>query len=180
MQSQTPNEPDSPATARTPQTHGGDSVASAQRKRRILAVAALAVAAGTLALLAFGGLGENLVYYWSPSELMADPDKARGATIRLGGLVSEGSIRRGADGLTLDFEVTDGDSVVPVHAEAVPPAMFREGIGVVLEGRLLDNGTFETKRLMVKHDNEYRAPDYEDEKSMDELIKTMQFEQTDT
>ena len=149
-------------------------------RRRLLAVLALAVGAAAFSFLAFGNLGDNLVYYWSPTELAEAGDKAEGATIRLGGLVAENSVRRGKDGLILDFEVTDGEQTIPVHAEAVPPAMFREGIGVVLEGSLGKDGVFQTQRLMVKHDNEYRAPDEKDERSMEELMKSMQFESSDT
>ncbi|MEZ5332309.1 MAG: cytochrome c maturation protein CcmE [Thermoanaerobaculia bacterium] len=147
-----------------------------RRNRRLLIVAALVVAAGVLAFLAFGGIGENLVYYWSPSELVAAGESARGASIRLGGLVAPGSIERGADGLTMRFAVTDGKATVPIQARAVPPAMFREGIGVVVEGTMDDAGTFETERLMVKHDNQYRAPSGDGDPDMEELMSSMQFE----
>lgn len=147
-----------------------------RRNRRLLIVAALLVAGGVLAFLAFGGIGENLVYYWSPSELIAAGAKAQGASIRLGGLVAPGSIEREPDGLTLRFAVTDGKATIPIEARAVPPAMFREGIGVVVEGTLDDAGTFETERLMVKHDNQYRAPAEGEEPDMDELMSSMQFE----
>lgn len=149
---------------------------SEKGRRRLITLVALLVAAGALGYLAFGGVGENLVYYWSPSELYEAGAKAEGATIRLGGLVAPGSVVRGTDGLTLRFEVTDGTNSVPVTAKAVPPAMFREGIGVVVEGTLLDGGTFETQRLMVKHDNEYQAPGTEDDRGMEELMETLQIE----
>jgi len=150
---------------------------SGERKRRtIFIIAAILVAAGTLAYLASGGISENLVYYWSPTELQEAGDEAIGASIRLGGLVAPGSVQRAADGLTLHFEVTDGECQVPVYASAVPPAMFREGIGVVVEGTMRTDGTFETRRLMVKHDNEYRAPEEGQELDMEKMIQSMQFE----
>lgn len=145
-----------------------------KRNRRLLAVLALTIAGLALAFLATGGLGENLVYYWSPSELHAAGTKANDAMVRLGGLVVPGSIERGADGLDLRFAVTDGAAIVPVTARTVPPAMFREGIGVVLEGRMGSDGTFHTQRLMVKHDNEYRAPGEGDERSVRELVKSLE------
>lgn len=148
--------------------------------RRLLAVGALLVAGGAFAFLAFGNIGDNLVYYWTPSELLEAAGKAQGADVRLAGLVEQGSLVRGTDGLTLDFSVTDGKSSIPVRAQAVPPAMFREGIGVVLEGTLGSDGRFTTSRLMVKHDNQYRAPDTPEEKSIEELIKTLQFDSQDT
>ncbi len=149
-----------------------------RKRRRILAVLTLLIAGGVLAYLAFGGIGENLVYYWSPSELREAGERAVGASIRLGGLVEPGSIERQADGLTMSFAVTDGTQSVPVVARAVPPAMFREGIGVVVEGTMGRDGHFETQRLMVKHDNEYRAPGEGEEKDMKELMKSLQFEET--
>jgi len=147
-------------------------------RRRVLAIAAVLISAGVLAFLAFGGIGENLVYYWSPSELKAAGSEAAGATIRLGGLVEEGSVERSEDGLTLKFAVTDGESSVPIVTRSVPPAMFREGVGVVVEGSIGSNGQFETHRLLVKHDNQYRAPDEGDSLKMEELMKSMQFERS--
>jgi cytochrome c-type biogenesis protein CcmE len=143
------------------------------RRRRILTVAAIAVVAGVLAFVAYGNIGGNLVYYWSPKEVQAAGRKAVGASIRLGGLVAPGSIDRAATGLDLRFTVTDGDATVPVHASAVPPAMFREGIGVVVEGTLREDGVFESRRLMVKHDNEYRAPGADDDRDIRELMKSL-------
>ena len=151
-----------------------------RRRRLVITLVAVAISAGVLGYLAFGGIGENLVYYWSPTELKASGDRAVGASIRLGGLVEPGSIEREADGLTLRFAVTDGEESVRVAAETVPPAMFREGIGVVVEGTLRDDGWFETHRLMVKHDNEYAAPGEEQELDIKELMKSMQFDESDT
>lgn len=146
---------------------------SEQRRRRLLVVVALAIAAGVLAFLAFGGIGENLVYYWTPSELLAAGESGREATVRLGGVVVPGSIRHDTAGETLRFAVTDGAATVPVVAQAVPPAMFREGIGVVLEGKL-GGDTFETRRLMVKHDNKYSAPGEGEEPDMERLVRTLE------
>lgn len=147
------------------------------RKRRlVLAAFAILITVGVLAYLAFGGIGENLVYYWSPTELRAAGDKAVGANIRLGGLVAPGSIVRDENGLTLKFDVTDGEDTVPVYANSVPPAMFREGIGVVVEGTMLSSGEFQTHRLLVKHDNQYQSPGEGEELDMKELMKSMQFE----
>jgi cytochrome c-type biogenesis protein CcmE len=150
-----------------------------RRRRVILTVIALVVSTGVLAYLAFGGIGENLVYYWSPSELRDSGEQAIGANIRLGGLVEPGSIERDPNGLSLRFSVTDGTESVRVAAQTVPPAMFREGIGVVVEGTMGTDGWFETQRLMVKHDNEYAAPGEGDELDMKELMKSMQFDETD-
>ena len=152
---------------------------SRERTRRlVLAVAAVAISAAVLAFLAFGGIGENLVYYWSPSELEDAGNEAVGATIRLGGLVEPGTVERSPDGLTLKFAVTDGGSSVPIVTSSVPPAMFREGVGVVVEGTVRRDGSFETNRLLVKHDNQYRAPGEGEEMEVEALMESMQFERS--
>ena len=148
---------------------------SKAKGRRILSlVLPLVVAAGALAYLAFSSVGENLVYYWSPSELRAKGETAVGAVVRLGGLVEPGSIDRTGGDLTLRFAVTDGEQSVPVYAQAVPPAMFREGIGVVLEGRMGEDGIFNCHRLMVKHDNEYRAPREGEKPDMERMMRSLE------
>jgi cytochrome c-type biogenesis protein CcmE len=139
-------------------------------KTRLFAIAALAVAGGAIAFLAHGGLGDNLVYYWGPTELRANAEKAIGATIRLGGQVAPGSIQY--DGANkLSFEVTDGKEKVLVRATGMPPAMFRENIGVVVEGTMTREGHFTSSRLMVSHDNEYRAPKPGEAVDTEALIK---------
>jgi cytochrome c-type biogenesis protein CcmE len=149
-------------------------------RRRLLAIVVLLLAGGIFAFFALGDIDENLVYYWGPTELLEKRAQAEGAAVRLGGLVVPGSVRQSADSLDLDFEVTDGKSNVAVHAETVPPAMFRGGIGVVLEGELDAGGVFQSSRLMIKHDNEYRAPGAEDDRSVEELVRSLRFEPSDT
>lgn len=152
---------------------------SRERTRRlVLAIAAVAISAAVLAFLAFGGIGENLVYYWSPTELQAAGSDATGATIRLGGLVEPGTVQRSDDGLTLRFAVTDGETSVPIVTKSVPPAMFREGVGVVVEGTIRRDGSFETNRLLVKHDNQYRAPGEGEELEIEALMESMQFDRS--
>ncbi|MBI3182053.1 MAG: cytochrome c maturation protein CcmE [Myxococcales bacterium] len=131
------------------------------RNRFILAVALL-VAAGALAFIAFGDIGKNLVYYWSPSEMLAQGERAFGPTIRLGGVVQPGSVEWSAQKTSVKFRVADShkseSASVVVHCEQTPPQMFREGIGVVVEGTLDKSQVFKSKRLMVNHSNEYRPP----------------------
>lgn len=128
------------------------------RQRRLFLVGALAVAATALGVVAYGGIGENLVYFWEPTQLREAGDDAYGAQIRLGGLVKAGTLEWNEGTQELRLVVTDGKAEVPVHARGAPPQMLREGIGVVVEGTMTREGTFETDRLMVKHSNEYRAP----------------------
>lgn len=125
-------------------------------KTRLPAILVAAAVVGVLGYLAFGSMGNNLVYYWTPAELHAAGVKAQGATVRLGGMVEAGSIR--SEGTATLFVVKDGEQSVSVRTEAIPPAMFREGIGVVVEGTMGPGGTFQSKKLIVKHDENYRAP----------------------
>jgi cytochrome c-type biogenesis protein CcmE len=147
-------------------------VATGPRRTRWFAVGALAVAAAAFAIITAGGIGENLVYYWGPADLHAAGDKAVGATIRLGGKVAEGSVRYGAGASNLEFDVADGKAVVHVRSSGVPPQMFREGIGVVVEGTMTSAGVFESQRLMVSHNNEYRAPGDEYQGDVKDLMRT--------
>jgi len=127
------------------------------KRSRLFLFIALGVAAIAFGVIATTGISKNLVYYWSPSDITHAGDKAYGATIRLGGQVAPGSIRMGNGSLT-DFDVTDRKTTVHVKASGIPPQMFREGIGVVVEGTMVRPGYFQSDRLMVSHNNEYRAP----------------------
>lgn len=124
--------------------------------RRLFAVGALSIAGAALGWIAFSDMGEDLVYYWSPTELM-EASNAQGATVRLGGMVVPGSMDWDREGSQVTFQVTDGQHTVNVDVDGNPPQMFREGIGVVVEGQLAADGTFESDRVMVKHGNEYEA-----------------------
>lgn len=154
-------------------------MSSERRRRRVTAAVSIAIAGGVMLFLALGRIGDDLVYYWSPSEIQEAGARAIGPTIRLGGMVVPGSIERGGDGASLTFRVSDGERTVAVFARAVPPAMFREGIGVIVEGTLREDGVFETRRLMVKHDNEYRAPDETEHPSVQDLASTVDLAQDD-
>jgi cytochrome c-type biogenesis protein CcmE len=139
--------------------------------RKWLALGALAVAGAALLAITVGGIGRNLVYYWGPTELHAAGDKAIGATIRLGGLVADGSIARGEGASGVEFDVIDrSGGRVHVKSSGVPPQLFRERIGVVVEGTMTRGGYFEGHRLMVSHSNEYRVPG--DKVDMEKLMKT--------
>lgn len=138
---------------------------------RRAAVIALLAAAAAFAAITVGGIGENLVYYWTPTDLQNSGEKAYGASIRLGGMVKEGSIRRDG-GASVHFEVFDATSSVPVRTRGATPQMFREGIGVVVEGTMSRDGYFDGERLLVSHGNEYKAPDKDHPVNAKEIIKT--------
>lgn len=131
---------------------------SANRKRRLGAIAAGVVVLSAFGYLTYGGIGENLVYFLTPSELMARGSDAYGQAVRLGGEVKPGTVKWDAQALDLRFTLTDGTKDVAVRSKGAPPQMFRDGIGVIVEGSYDRAGTFQSTNLMVKHDNEYRAP----------------------
>lgn len=129
-----------------------------RRRTRRFVLLALAVAALAFLAIAAGGINDNLVYYWTPTDLRAAGNKAYGATIRLGGMVANGSIRHNTGTTGVEFDVKDANAIVHVKSSGVPPQMFRDGIGVVVEGTMTRDGSFDSHRLMVSHNNEYRAP----------------------
>lgn len=140
--------------------------------RRWYVPAAIVVAAAGFFIITAGGIGENLVYYWGPSEVRDAGQKAVGATIRLGGQVAPGSIRRATGSSRLEFDVADGKQTVHVVSSGVPPQMFREGIGVVVEGTMTREGFFECSRLMVSHGNEYRPPSEGEKPDVKKLMQS--------
>ena len=127
------------------------------RRTATMAIAA-AIVLGAFIYLLFGGLENNVVYFWTPKELLAKGDAAYDRAVRLGGQVSPGSVQWNAEALDLRFRVRDGASEVLVHSRGAPPQMFRDGMGVVVEGKYRRDGVFESKSLMIRHSEEYRAP----------------------
>ncbi|MGK2934539.1 MAG: cytochrome c maturation protein CcmE [Gemmatimonadaceae bacterium] len=117
-----------------------------------------AVILGVFAWLLFGGLEKNMVFFLTPQELLAKGTEGVGVPVRLGGQVKPGSVKWDAQALDLRFTVTDGGGEMPVRSTGAPPQMFRDGMGVIVEGRVGAGGVFEASNLMVKHSNEYRAP----------------------
>ncbi|MCU0241170.1 MAG: cytochrome c maturation protein CcmE [Vicinamibacteria bacterium] len=141
------------------------------RPKKGLAIAAIAIAVTVYLGITIGGMGRNIIYYYGPQQLKAAGRKAVGAQIRLGGQVAPGSIvKRG--GAALEFDVVDRRAKVHVVATGVPPQMFREGIGVVVEGTLTEQGYFRGNRLLVSHGNAYRAPDDHEQADPESLIRS--------
>jgi cytochrome c-type biogenesis protein CcmE len=118
----------------------------------------IVVIVAVFAWMLFGGLEKNVVFFLTPQELLAKGSSGVGVPVRLGGQVKPGSMTWDAKTLDLRFTVTDGVKEVPVESTGAPPQMFRDGMGVVVEGRVGQAGVFHATNLMVKHSNEYRAP----------------------
>jgi cytochrome c-type biogenesis protein CcmE len=125
-----------------------------RRTRRPLVAGALIICAA-FAYLVYGGIEGNLVYFLTPTELLARGPAGYDAAVRLGGEVKPQSVHWNAQALDLRFRLTDGDSEIEVRSRGAPPQMFRDGMSVVVEGQLRPEGIFESHNLMVMHSNEY-------------------------
>ena len=128
------------------------------KSRRLwLVLLALGVLGGAVALVLMA-LEENIVFFYSPTEL-TEKDIDPGRRLRIGGLVEEGSVvRGGADG-NIEFRITDLSESVAVSYRGLLPDLFREGQGVVAEGMLRVDGTFEAATILAKHDETYMPPE---------------------
>jgi cytochrome c-type biogenesis protein CcmE len=127
-----------------------------KHQRLVLAVLAIAALVGAV-LLAMWGLQDRAAYFVTPSDIAAGkaaPDQA----MRLGGMVVKGSLKRDGDGLTVRFTVSDTKAETPVVYRGITPDLFREGSGVVAEGRLDPNGLFVADNILAKHDERYMPP----------------------
>jgi cytochrome c-type biogenesis protein CcmE len=143
--------------------------------KKLWAGVGLLAIVGALAFLIAGGLRENVVYFLTPSELMARGAEIVDQPMRLGGQIKPGSVEWNAEARDLRFVVQDSLQEVPVRSTGAPPAMFQEGIGVIVEGRYREEGIFESTNLMVKHSNEYEPPHdgrQTPQKMYESLIKT--------
>ncbi len=128
-----------------------------KHRRLIYVVGGLAVL-GIAAGLVISAFDENLVFFYSPTEI-AGKVKGPEQRVRLGGLVEMDSVEKSADGLTVSFLVTDLNAAVPVTFTGLLPDLFREGQGVVCEGRLRADGVFEASNVLAKHDENYMPPE---------------------
>ncbi len=128
------------------------------KRRRLILVGLGMLALAGAAALTLTAFQENLIFFYSPSDLAErGPPPAR--PIRLGGLVEEESVIRQADGLTVAFRITDLSESVPVVYKGILPDLFREGQGVVTEGTLGPDGIFVASEVLAKHDETYMPPE---------------------
>ncbi len=123
-------------------------------KRRRLLIGGLIIL-GALSYIVYGGMREAFVYFKVPSELRAEEKSLQGKFVRLGGMVVKGSLKKDMQNLTYRFELTDGSASFPVFFRGVPPDLFAEGKGAVVEGRIGSDGVFHATTIMAKHAEEY-------------------------
>ncbi|MFZ5483342.1 MAG: cytochrome c maturation protein CcmE [Pseudomonadota bacterium] len=132
------------------------------RNKKLLAIGLSVVGLGIAAALVLNAFQENLVFFFSPTDVAQGKAPAERA-FRIGGLVEEGSLKRSEDGMWVDFVVTDTAQTVPVRysvSEFGPlPDLFKEGKGVVVEGKLASSGQFSATQVLAKHDENYMPPE---------------------
>ena len=128
------------------------------RHKRLAAIAAGLVLLAVAAALVLNAFQSNLVFFFSPSQVAAG-EAPRDRAFRVGGLVQAGSLRRGPEGLAVHFVVTDTAHSIPVAYSGILPDLFREGKGVVAQGRVGPDGVFRASEVLAKHDENYMPPE---------------------
>jgi cytochrome c-type biogenesis protein CcmE len=126
------------------------------RRKRLAIIGGLLVGAAAIAVLVLNAFRSNLVFFYSPTQVAAH-EAPRGRTFRIGGMVVKGSLQR--DGLDCRFTVTDFAQSMAVHYRGLLPDLFKEGKGVVAQGRLGGDGVFDAQEVLAKHDENYMPPE---------------------
>ena len=124
-----------------------------KKNRRFLIGGVIILAA--LSYLVIGGMQDAMVYFYTPSELKAAERNASTKSLKIGGMVVKGSLQKDLANLTYRFDLTDGGATVPVFFKGVPPDLFTEGKGAVVEGRMGADGVFQASMIMAKHAEDY-------------------------
>ncbi len=132
-----------------------------KRKKRLLLILFLVASVGTAVGLVMYSLSQNINAFMSPTEIR-DGKATVGETIRAGGLVEPGTVKRAQDGLLVHFVITDGQSEVTVEYDGILPDLFREGQGIVALGHLREDGVFVASQVLAKHDENYMPPEVKD------------------
>jgi len=128
------------------------------KSKRLFVIAGIASLLGIAAMLVLGALRDNIVFFYTPSEINQS-DRQSGRQLRLGGLVKDGSVK--IDGMQSVFVVTDGSADINVRYNNALPSLFREGQGVVAEGQI-ENGIFMAQNVLAKHDENYMPAEVAD------------------
>jgi cytochrome c-type biogenesis protein CcmE len=144
------------------------------RRGKFIAGGLIIVAA--IAYLIWAGVSQSVVYFVTPSELLAAPVASK--TYRLGGLVQPGSLKWEPKTLDLSFTLSDGKASVPVRHKGAPPDLFAEGRGAVVEGAWTGDGYFKASLILAKHSEEYKAPHDGADPGYKELLKSLRKEST--
>ncbi len=128
------------------------------RQKRVMWVLIGAAILATAATLVVNALRENRVFFFTPTQV-AEDKAPKDRTFRIGGLVTVGSVQRKTDGLTVGFSITDTAKTIPVTYTGILPDLFKEGKGVVAQGRVAADGIFRASEVLAKHDENYMPPE---------------------
>jgi len=132
-----------------------------QRHKRLVFIVGGLAGLGLAATFVFNALNSNMQFFFSPTEVVENK-APQNTSFRLGGLVKEGSLSREDDGLTVHFQVTDTAESIKVTYKGILPDLFREGQGIVTQGRFNATGEFIATEVLAKHDEEYMPPEVAD------------------
>ncbi len=146
-------------------------IAKPKHQRLVLVIIAAAAVVAAV-LLAMWGLKDRAAYFYTPADIGAGR-AAEGTAMRLGGMVETGSVQKQPDGVSIRFTVIDGDARIPVWYRGIVPDLFREGSGVVAEGRL-QRGTFFADTILAKHDERYMPPQLGNQAAEHKAAKTLE------
>ncbi len=142
--------------------------------RRLKYLVAGAIVVAALVGMIYSGVKESVVYFYTPSELTQKKDSVEGKSLRVGGMVVDGSVKWDAQALLLTFQLTDGQGIVFVRHKGTAPDLFKEGAGAVVEGTWTRDGYFRSSNIMAKHSEEYKPPAHpETLESKKELFKSI-------
>ena len=128
------------------------------RHKKLAIIAAGVSALGIAAALVLNAFESNLVFFFSPTQVAAN-EAPKHRSFRIGGLVEQGSVKRQSDGVTVHFVVTDTAKTMPVVYKGILPDLFKEGKGVVAQGKLGQDGVFRADEVLAKHDENYMPPE---------------------
>ena len=129
-----------------------------KRKKRLYLILLMVVGVGIGIALTLNAFNDNLMFFYSPTEVVAG-EAPSGHPIRVGGLVTTGSVKRQENGLTVNFDVTDNAETVTVEYTGILPDLFREGQGIIARGELDTDGVFVAEEVLAKHDENYMPPE---------------------
>jgi len=128
-----------------------------RQKRLMFIIGGIALVAAAVGLVLYA-LQNNVSLYFTPTQVY-NKEAPQGRSFRIGGLVEEGSVKREGDGLTVHFNITDTSKNMPVTYKGILPDLFKEGKGVVAQGKLQDDNVFYAEEVLAKHDENYMPPE---------------------
>ena len=132
-----------------------------KQRNRLILITVIVVCVGIAVTLAGIALKENINLFYNPTQIAAG-EAPKNASFRVGGLVVEGSVRRNPGDLKISFDLTDGAKQITVEYEGILPDLFREGQGIIAQGRMTPEGHVKASEVLAKHDETYMPPEVQD------------------